>query len=986
MKKIRVGWIRLLATVCIILFVLLIVGTSVANTYASKVNEVLNIQTSVVTGEGEMYYTSEYDDLEDMFQAKVQLLREIGQEGTVMLKNEGALPLESGESVTVVNEDSFIFDNSTGGAAMDSDEVIATRTDLPTALESVGLSVSTDESSMSSADAVIVVIGRQSGEGSDLSLGSLVLTTDEVSQITQAKAACENVILLVSGDFSPEIGSYKTDSGITGILKFGNAGYRGAYGLADVIVGNVSPSGKLVDTMAYSAYSSPAMENWGDMTFTNSTKVMASQANKYVSYSEGIYTDYKYYETRYEDTVLGQGNASASAGATSGSSWAYTDEVVWSFGYGLSYTEFEKTIVEDPEFDLDEHTATVQVKVENTGDVAGKEVVQVYAQTPYTDYDVTNKVEKASVQLVGFEKTGTLEPGEEETVTVTIPLQWLASYDYTNAEGYIMDAGDYYFSVGNGAHEALNNILSAKGKTVSDGMDAEGDSSLTYTWNQASLDTTTYATSVYTGNEVTNSFEDVDVNYWVDGAVTYLSRNDWEGTYPETLELTLSTDMISCLNDTKRYENGEWNDTKSRAKSDEVAYNDLTTESAVNTALTNGTVEAKSVVSMRGKDYDDEGWTEILDNLSIYEISCLVAEAGWTFIACPTVTFNGSAGSDGPIGVFSTYLYTSIDSETGDTVAVSGSDTITDGITEDAISAADMDGGTSSSEPVLAATFNKDLAARFGAFLGEDGLYTGTSYLWGLGVNIHRTAYGGRTSEYYSSDAVHSALIGAEVSKACGEHGVVLVAKHFVLNEQEQNRIGVSTFCNEQALRENYMRSFEGLAIYGEAQAFMTAYNRIGLQSCTAEYDLCTVVMRDEWGSNAYLISDYNTPTAGLYDGNAGIAAGLSTFLHNGTFNASSGSYVNCTLNVENIKSDATLLYAAREACHRILYQSIHSNAVNGLADESQVLYVTPWWKPTLIVLDVVFGVLAVGSALWYLAAENNIRIGKKKKEASNEK
>ena len=985
MEKPMAGWARLATVVFTVLFVFLIAGTSVANTYSSKVNDFLNIETSVVTGEGEMYYTSEYDNLEDMFQAKVEMMREIGQEGTVMLKNDGALPLDSGASVTVINEDEFIFDASSGGGAMSGTEAVATRTDLVTALEGVGFSVSTEESSMSSADAVIVVIGRQGGEGSDITSGNLVLTTDEVSLITEAKASCENVILLVSGDFSPEIGSYKTDSGITGILKFGNAGYRGAYGLADVIAGNVSPSGKLVDTMAYSAYSSPAMENWGDMSYSNSGKIMASQASKYISYNEGIYTDYKYYETRYEDTVLEQGNATATTGSTSGSAWDYTSEVAWSYGYGLSYTEFEMTIVGTPEFDSAEHTATVQVKVENTGDVAGKEVVQVYAQSPYTDYDVTNNVEKASVQLLGFEKTGTLDPGEEETVTVTIPLQWLASYDYTNAKGYIMDAGDYYFSVGNGAHDALNNILSAKGKTVSDGMDAEGDSSLTYTWNQASLDTTTYATSVYTGNEVTNAFEDIDINYWVDGAVTYLSRNDWEGTYPEALELTASTDMISCLNDTKRYENGEWNDTKSRAEVQDVTYNDLTTESAVNSALTNGTVEAASVVSMRGKEYDDEGWTEILDNLSIYEMSTMVAEGGGQISACPTVTFNGAVGDDGPIGLQDAYAYASVDDETGDTVALSSGDTVTDGITDDALDITEMDAALQSSEPVLAATFNKDLAARFGAMLGEDGLYTGTTYLWGQGVNIHRTAYGGRSAEYYSADAVHAALIGAEVSKACGEHGVVLVAKHFVLNEQEQNRIGVSTFCNEQALRENYLRPFEGLATYGESQSFMTAYNRIGLQSCTAEYDLCTVVMRDEWGSDAYLISDYNSPTAGLYDGNAGIAAGLSTFLNNGTFNATSGSYVNCTLSVENIKSDETLLYATREACHRILYQYIHSNAVNGIADGSQVLYVTPWWQPTLIVLDVVFGILAVGSALWYLAAVNGIRFRRKKKEASND-
>ena len=987
MKKPKTGLARLGSAVFISLFALCVAGTAVANNYSQIVNSTLGIETSVVTGEGEMYYTSEYDNLEEMFQEKEQLLREIGQEGTVLLKNDGTLPLEGGASVTVVNEDDFVFCGTTGGSAMSGEQTIATRAGLAEALENAGLSVSTDEDTMASADAVIVVIGRSAGEGSDLTEGSLELTSEEISQISDAKAANDSVILLVSGDQPTEVGAYKSDSSVGAIVKFGNAGYRGAYGLADVIAGDVSPSGRLVDTMAVSAYSAPAMENWGDLTFSNSSKIMASQANKYINYSEGIYTDYRYYETRYEDCVLSQGNADSSAGSTTGSSWSYSSEVSWGFGYGLSYTSFEKTLAGDPVFDWEEKTATVEVSVENTGSVSGKEVVEVYSQSPYTDYDGENGVEKASVELVGFEKTGTLAPGESETVTVTVPLQWVASYDYQGAEGYILDAGEYFLSVGNGAHDALNNILAAKGYGTADGMDYAGDDSLAWAWEVDSLDTETFADSVYTGNEVTNAFEDIDLNYWIDGAVTYLSRSDWKGTYPEELALEASTDMISFLNDTKRYENGEWNDTKSRAEVQDVTYADYSTESEVNSAITGGEIETESVVSMRGKDYDDEGWEEILDNLSIYEMSRMVAEGRYSINACPTVSFAECYGTDSPIGFWAAYAYMSVDSETGDTVAVTSSDTITDAISGEEISLSGLYGDVYSSEPVLAATFNKELAARQGAMFGEDGLYTGQTFLWGLGLNLHRTGYGGRISEYYSSDPVHSALIGAEVSKACKEHGVVLVGKHLVLNEQDQNRIGVSTFCNEQALRELYLRPFEGVATYGEGQGFMTAYNRIGMQSCTAEYDLCTVVMRGEWGSQAYLISDLNSPTAGLYDGNAGIAAGLSTFLNNGTYNASSGAYVNCTLSTENIKSDETLLYAAREACHRMLFQFIHSNGANGLSADSQVLYVTPWWQPTLIVIDVVLGVLAVGCSGIYLVLANGMTFrGKDKKKGEGSK
>ena len=946
---------------------LLITLTGVAYAYEPMVNDALGIQTSTLSGgSGEQYYKSEYANLEEMFQAKVQLMREIGQEGAILLKNEGALPLKKGK-VTVMGADSFVYATNSGGGSMHGTEVIATRTDLVTALKGVGLEVSTSAEEQASSDAVIVLIGRSSAEGNDLAAGALSLTAAETEMINGAKAANDNVILLVSGDQSPEIGAYKNDAGIKAILKFGNAGYRGAYGLADVIVGNVSPSGKLVDTWSVSSNSSPAMVNYGDMQYSNSNRIMASQANKYVSYNEGIYTDYKYYETRYEDTVLNQGNASSSVGATSGSRWNYSNEVIYSYGYGLSYTRFEKNIVGEPVFDSENRTASITVNVKNTGGVAGKEVVQVYAQAPY----IGGGVEKASVQLMGFEKTDTLQPGADEDVTVTLNMQWLASYDYEDAETYIMDAGDYYFAIGNGAHDALNNILAAKGKTTADGMDADGNAALTYKWRQAATDTETYSTSAYTGAEITNAFDDVNINYWVKDAVTYLSRSAWDTTWPRKLELAASSDMLSLLNDTKRYENGKWNDTKERAKSDEVAYSDLTTEADVNDAVTNGSVVIQNVVSMRNKPYDDEGWNVVLDTLSIYEMSRMVAQWRYYINACPTVTFNSTGGGDGPAGLTKPYLYYSIDKTTGKKTAVADGQTMTDGITDEQILISGMDAGVYSSEPVLAATFNKDLAARVGAMYGEDGLYTGTGFLWGLGANMHRIPYGGRVSEYYSADSVHSALIGAEVAGASKEHGVVLVAKHFVINEQEQNRIGVATFTNEQALRENYLRSFEGIATYGEMQGVMTAYNRIGLLSCTAEYDLLTTVLREEWGSQAYVISDLNSPTAGLYDGNAAIAAGLSTFLNNGTYDATSGAYVNTTLNVENIKSDPTLLYGAREACHRMLYNFIHSNAVNGLDENSRVLFVTPWWKPVLITLDVICGIVAVGSVAMYIISVN---------------
>lgn len=937
MKVFKVKLWRALTVVTIILAVLIVTLTAVANDYPAMVNSFLKIEGSTVSGgngeEDSQYYKSDYFDLDAMFKDKVSLMREIAREGTVLLKNEGALPLKSG-AVTLLGESDFVFSTANGGGAMGS--LRSGATTLSSALRYNGLTVNTDAGKIPGSEAVIVVIGRAAGEGTDAPFGSLALTSAEIKRIETAKADSDNVILLLSGDHQIEFGDYVNDAKIKGIIKFGNAGYRGAYGLADVITGKVSPSGKLVDTYMADTMSAPAMQNFGNYSYSNATFIRASQAANYVSYNEGIYVDYRYYETRYEDCVLGRGNASSSAGAyASKGGWNYSEEVLYPFGYGLSYTTFTREFVGNPVFDDENRTVTFKVKVKNTGDATGKEVVQIYAQAPYT----AGGVEKSAVQLAGYAKTDELEPNAEETVEITVNLQLIASYDYKNKKTYVMDAGDYYFALGNGAHDALNNILAAKGKTVSDGMTADGDGELVYKHTLAKADES-YSTSVYTGKSVTNSFEDADINYWVKDSVEYLSRSAWDATYPETLTLTATSDMLASLSDTKKYENGKWNDTKSRAKQENVSYVDITSASGLE-----GMEDALNVVSMRGKDYDDEGWTEILNKLSIYEMSNMVAQGRNYIQAMPSVTFPQSTGGDSPIGLNIPYLYYSINPETGETTDVKGK-TLTDGITEDTVSAENLTANMYCSEPVLAASFNEELATRQGDMYGEDGLYCDASFIWGLGLNIHRSPYGGRASEYFSADPVLTSKTGAAMSLGTKNKGIVLVAKHFVINEQEDHRIGVATFTNEQALREIYIRAFECVATYGEMQGLMSSYNRIGLISTSAEYDLLTVVLREEWGSNAYVITDLGSPTAGLYDGNASIAAGVSTMMNNGVYDNASGSYVNTTLNIESIKGDPVLLTATREACHRILYNFIHSNAVNGIASDSRVVYVASWWQP----------------------------------------
>ena len=958
MKK---GIWKALSLVTIFLTIVCLVGSNIAGAYEAMINQKLGIETSRVEGGSgaTAYYTSDYTDLQDMYQAKVQLLRQIADEGVVLLKNDGTLPMKSGKAA-VLGEENFIYATNNGGGSI-TPELRAECTTLSDALVYDGLSVTDDPAG---CDLALVVLGRAAGEGTDLASGTLSLTDAEKDLIRSAESSGAKVVVLLSGDHAFEAAELEQDDGISAILHLGNAGFRGAYGVADVIIGVVSPSGKLVDTYAASSMGSPAMQNFGNYAYSNGSRIKASQAKNYVVYAEGIYSDYRYYETRYEDCVLGQGNAASAAGASGGrNAWNYADEVVYPFGYGLSYAAFQKELVGEPVFDNASHTATVTVRVTNTGTVAGKEVVTVYAQSPYTDYDIQNKVEKAAVQLMGFEKTEELTPGASETLDITVHLQWLASFDYTSAKTYILDAGEYWFSVGGSAHDALNNILAAKGKTVADGMTENGDASLTYRWTQDTMDTTTYAKSPYTGVAVTNAFPEADLNTWMPGKLTYLTRNDWAGTFPETAELEATADMVEALNDTKRYENGKWNDTASRAPSATVAYQDYRTLEEVNEKMI-----PQNVVSLRDKAYDDPAWNEMLDNLSIYEMSRMVAQGRAYIQAAPSVTFPQNTGSDSPIGLNIPYVNLSLDPNTGAKTPIPAGYTMTDGITEDPVAADGvLEANMYASEPVLGATFNKELAARQGAFWGEDALYCNASFTWAPGANLHRTPYGGRLSEYLSADPIQTSLMLGELTRVANSKGLILTVKHFAVNEQEQNRIGVCTFLNEQSLRENYLRAFEGVMTYGEARGLMSSYNRLGVISTSAEYDLLTGVLRQEWGSQAYIITDLNSPTAGLYDGNAAITAGVSTMMNNGVFDDPAKAYVNQTLTTENIKADPVLLVATREACHRILFQFIHSNAVNGIDAESRIVLITPWWKPLFTTLNVVFSAAAVVTTALYL-------------------
>ena len=523
------------------------------------------------------------------------------EEGAVLLKNENAaLPIAAGQRITIFGNGSYNSVDSASNAVnstsfdaipavglVDSLQTALGADNVNTALSSVYTPMSltsnqeiseapidqikAQESSWQSDynDVAVVTFTRAGSEGNDSALTTaedrnyLGLSKNEedlLSYLQSQKQAgvFSKIVAVINSDQAMELG-WVDEYDVDACLLSGLPGAVGWTGIANVMTGKVSPSGHTVDTYAANSLSSPAITYAAGnaMDWTNKDWLLANATDNdgngtnilhYTIYAEGIYIGYKYYETRYEDTVMGTGNADGAAGASVGNAWAYSNEVVYPFGYGLSYTTFDQTL-EGVTFDADSDMYQVSVRVKNTGSVAGKSVVEVYAQTPYGSYEQENQVEKASIQLVGFEKTAMLQPGEEATVTVPVERYFLASYDSKGAAGYILSAGDYYLAVGDDAHDALNNVLAAKGYTAADGMTADGNAAKVYSWNQAELDTTTYKMSrVDDTVEVTNQFDHADLNnYGIE--MTYLSRSDWQNTYPvERMALAMNDALLEDLN------------------------------------------------------------------------------------------------------------------------------------------------------------------------------------------------------------------------------------------------------------------------------------------------------------------------------------------------------------------------------------------------------------------------------------------------------
>lgn len=930
-----------------------------------------------VSAEDTTYFESEYGELnaENLQKLISDTYKESvleQEEGSVLLKNDnGALPLAEDErSITLFGHATaqpLYKANSAGSSGYEGEYNI----DLYTALKDAGFEINdtlynayaesdtkrssgvasfgreatewalgeedisfyTDEIRQSWEDSyndvAIVMLSREGGEGAELymedeyGISQLALHQQEKDMLQMIKdsGVFEKTIVLINSGNAMELG-WLDEYDVDACLWIGLPGQRGFEGVANLLTGDANPSGKLTDTYAVNSLSAPSVVNGGyhNQNWTNLDYVLEkmddpdNEVSWYSVQAEGIYIGYKYYETRYEDLVLGQGNADTTKGSSTGEAWNYTDEVSYPFGYGLSYTSFDQTL-DSVEINGDDITVTVTVT--NTGETAGKSVVQIYAQTPYGEYEKENLVEKSAIQLLNFGKTQILEPGQSETLTITCDKYLLASYDYTNAKGYIMSEGDYYLSIGDNVHDALNNILAAKGASGMvdvNGDTASGNADKVYEWSET-FDDTTYRTSQYSDVEVTNQFDDCDINYWIEDAVTYLSRNDWDATYPtEPVQIEATDEMLEVLAG-KYYEKPE----------DAPSVDDFVL----------GEKQDIPLASLIGKEFNDEAWETYLNQFTLDELASLTADSFGT-AEIPSVGKPAVIAGDGPDGV-------------GGATTKFNEEKYDDG----------RDDCCYPCESILASTFNKELLQRRGELMAEEAMYLGVAQVWMPGVNLHRTPFGGRNFEYYSEDAVMTYLCVIPEVQAMEAKGVTAGAKHVAGNDQENNRQGISVFFNEQAYREGALRGCESTVTEGGGMAVMHAFNRLGMTWCSASEALCTQVLRNEWGFLGQQETDALDASA-ADDGyrshfQSSIAAGTNTYCLD-----FAGVSSRAIADVIESTDDGYLLGKLRDSAHYYLYMLANSAIMNGYSVDSKVVSVTPWWQPTMYVVIGVFAVLDI--------------------------
>lgn len=906
-----------------------------------------------------VYPTQKATNKAEAFANAQEVNLKLAEEGFVLLKNENAaLPMNKGTRISVFSKNSVNLSyggSGSGGFDMSNNKNLyeslndagfitnptlknfyessqsgpvrtANSSDLDNGDNQKIATAETPQSKYTDAvrnsyadysDAALVVITRIGGEGFDLpryqgdSEGAvspdshyLELDQNEIDLLTAVTDGTFKRVVVVFNTPSSFEATFLKDSAyaafadkIDAAVWIGFTGSNGITALGEILNGDVNPSGRLVDTWAADFTKNPSFVNFGTGCLPDTTDKYDGGMYYSVDYEEGIYVGYRYYETR---------------GETDGEDW-YNANVVYPFGYGLSYTTFDWTVGDASASEIELGTTiTVPVTVKNTGSVAGKEVVQLYASAPYT----LGGIEKAHKVLVGFAKTKLLQPGESETVTVSFDPYSAASYDYRDANsngfsGYELEAGEYTLYISRNAHESEKAIALNLAADVQIGTDPTTDSEVV--------------------NRYTDSENFLDSDWQLDAM---LSRADWEGTWPtpQTAQQHAGTDRL--------YEEIRSEEHNNPTDFDSEEYPWFGEEPTLTLRDLLPSAEAEGyepVVS-----YDDERWEELMMGCDEEEMIALINNGAYHTLAMESVGLPATIHGDGPSG-FTCFM--SKEQVNGTCQYVS--------------------------EPVMASTWNINLMNELGEAIGEEGTIgdkaTGQPYssIYAPGVNIHRSPFGGRCSEYFSEDPFISGMMGAAEVQGIQSRGVLPTVKHFVANEQETHRSigGDLSWLSEQALREIYLKPFEYTVKLGETRGIMTSFNRIGTRWTGGDYRLLTEILRNEWGFNGLVICDFNTipqymiPRMMFY---AGGSLDLAT--------QQSAMWTDCDT------SDAGDAIVLMRAVKDVMYALVNSNAMNA----EVIGYNPPIWQEYLHWINI--GAFTLVGVWLVLAIVRTVRCNKRQK------
>lgn len=845
-----------------------------------------------------------------------QLAVDIENEGITLLKNDDqALPLADNAKVNVFGWASTnpIYGGTGSGALSDAyetvslldglhmagiqtnDELSSFYTDYATERGAISVTAAdwtlpeppaqsySDELLANARDysaTAVVVIGRVGGEGLDLptnmtaegitynnnsadyadfSAGQHYLELDQTerSMIELVTANFDNVILVYNGANAFEMGFVSEYPQIKSVVWAPHPGQAGFESLGNVLSGKVNPSGKTSDTFVYDLTQAPSWNNFGDFPYDNVQEFEIESARgirspRFVNYVEGIYVGYRWYETAYDEGVLD-----------------YDSTVQYPFGYGLSYTTFEQ---EMGPISYENGTVSFDVTVTNTGSVAGKDVVEAYSNPPYTQ----GGIEKASANLVAYEKTGLLEPGESQTLSVSFEDDDLASYDYEDARAYVLEAGDYAISINSDSHNVIDEqVVNVPETVVYDSED-----------------------NTHNGDEqvATNVFDDAN------GDIEYLSRENGFANYETATAAPTDFSMADEYKATY-YNNGNYDPTQFDDPADEMP--------------TTGANNGVRLYELRGVDYDDPAWDELLDELTVDDMNTLIANGGYSNAEVGTIGKIRLSDVDGPAALK--------DNFTG-------------------VSSIGLPSNVS-----LACSWNKDLARQFGETIGDMAHELNVTGWYAPSINIHRSAFGGRNFEYFSEDPVLTGSLAAEQVLGSADRGVYAFTKHFALNEQETQRNGqLCTWSNEQAIREIYLKAFEIVVkADNDAQAIMGSFNYIGNTYSSAHLGLNQTVLRGEWGFKGMVETDYFSGTNyGYQNADQLIRGGTDIML--------------ASTETTNYVTDlsATAVQQMRRASKNILYTAVNSWRY---ADGDPAAGMAPWMM-VMIGADVVLGVALVAA------------------------